>query len=106
MDTHTHTHHHVGGGAPVLDIGDDVGAVLALMDSSAEGTELFLRRDGDAGATIHTGVWTRHQNGTHVTAALFCELTSGMYWVLDPEGNDRLPIDVSGGQLAEIDLRS
>jgi hypothetical protein len=103
---HTHTHHHVGGGAPVLDIGEDVGAVLALMDSSAEGTELFLRRDGDAGATVHTGVWTRHQNGTHVTAALFCELTAGLYWVLDPEGKDRLPIDISGGQLREIDLRS
>ena len=73
---------------------------------SAEGTELFLRRDGDAGATIHTGVWTRHQNGTHVTAALFCELTAGTYWVLDPEGNDRLPIDVSEDSSAEIDLRS
>jgi hypothetical protein len=106
VHTHTDTHHHVGGGAPVLDIGDDVGAVVALMDPSAVGTELFLRREGDAGATIHTGVWMRHQNGAHVTAALFCELTEGTYWVLDPEGNDRLPVDISGGKLAELDLRS
>lgn len=106
MHGHAHLHHHVAGGASVLDIGEDVGAVIALMDPAAEGTELFLRRDGDAGPTIHTGVWTRHHNGMHIAAALFCEVTEGMYWVLDPDGNDRVPINIEGGQLAEIDLRS
>ena len=104
-DLHHHTHHHAGGGTPVLDIGGEVGAMVALMDSAAEGTELFLRREGSE-ATVHTGVWTRHQNGNHVTAALFCELTAGTYWVLDDAGTARLPVDISGGELAEIDLRS
>lgn len=101
-----HEHHHVSGGAAVLDIGGEVGALVALMDRSAEGTELFLHREGGEGEIVHTGVWTRHQNGDHVTAALFCELTAGTYWVLDADGTKRRPVDISGGELAEIDLRS
>jgi hypothetical protein len=106
MHTHrlAHTYHHVGGGAAVLDIGGDMGALVALMDPAAEGTELFLRRDGEE-ATVHTGVWTRHQDGNHVTAALFCELAAGTYWVLDDAGTNRLAVDISGGELVEIDLR-
>ena len=106
METHSHEHHDVGGGAAVLDIGGDVGALVALMDPSTEGSELFLRREGDAGPTIHTGVWTRHQGSEHVTVALFCELEADTYWVLDANGTDRVSIEIGGGELAELDLRS
>ena len=99
-----HHHHEVGGGAAVLDIGDDVGALLALMDPEAEGTELHVRL-AEASDTVHTGVWTRHQGGEHVTAALFCALREGTYWVLDEDGRDRIAAVVKGGELAELDLR-
>ena len=97
-------HHHARGGAPVLDIGDDVGALVALMDVDAAGTELFLRRESD-GTSVHTGVWTRHQGTQHVTAALFCALRAGTYRVLGADGSDRQLVDVRGGELAELDLR-
>jgi hypothetical protein len=99
-----HHHHAVGNGAAVLDIGDDVGALLALMDPEAEGTELHVRL-AEATHTVHTGVWTRHQGNRHVTAALFCALGEGTYWVLD-DGRDRIAVIVRGGELAEVDLRS
>jgi hypothetical protein len=101
---HHHDHHAVGGGAAVLDIGGDVGALLALMDADAEGTELHVRLTGSTN-TVHTGVWTRHRGQEHVTAALFCELSEGRYWVLDPDGRERIDVDVKGGELAELDLR-
>ncbi|HMK12986.1 MAG TPA: hypothetical protein VK461_15455 [Acidimicrobiales bacterium] len=101
-----HPHcHQVHGGAAVLDIGGGVGALLALMDDEAVGTELFLRRERSEG-TAHTGVWTRHQGSQHVTAALFCELRAGTYWVLRADGSDHLPVDVRGGELAHVDLRT
>jgi len=101
---HHHDHHAVGGGAAVLDIGEDVGALLALMDPDAEGTELYVRLSGSTD-TVHTGVWTRHRGDEHVTAALFCELSEGRYWVLDADGRERIDVSVKGGELAELDLR-
>jgi hypothetical protein len=99
-----HHHHTVHGGAAVLDIGDNVGALLALMNPEAEGTELFVRRD-DGTDTVHTGVWSRHQSNEHITAALFCSLPEGAYWVLEDDGRDRIAVTVKGGELAELDLR-
>ena len=55
--------------------------------------------------TVHTGVWTRHQGNEHVTAALFCALSEGAYWVLEDDGRDRIAVIVRGGELAELDLR-
>ncbi len=100
-----HHTHEVHGGAAVLDIGGDVGAMVAVLDSAAEGTELFLRPVA-GGHAVHTGVWTRHQGEEHITAALFCELAAGSYWVLDTDGSDRIAVDIAGGALTELDLRS
>ncbi len=96
---------HVHGGPPVLDIGGDVGALNIVLDDDAAGTELHLRTD-DPAFSIHTGVWTRHVGARHVTTALFCQLTAGTYWVLDADGRDVRAVDVAGGHLAELDLRS
>ena len=93
------------GGAPVLDIGGDVGAINVVLEDSSAGTELHLRSD-DPAFSIHTGVWTRHVGPDHVTTALFCELVEGTYWVLDADGSDVRCVEVTGGQLAELDLRS
>ena len=100
-----HAHHQVHGGVAVIDIGGDVGAMVALMDAAADGTELFLRPDGEPTRSVHTGVWTRHQNGEHVTAALFGELQAGSYWVLGPDGSEQLSVDIRGGELTGLDLR-
>jgi hypothetical protein len=101
-------HHHprAHGGAAVLDIGGDVGALVVLLDPDTEGIELHLRAAGETGSTIHTGVWERHQGGGHVTAALFHELTAGTWFVLDDHGDDVTAVTVTGGALATVDLRA
>lgn len=114
---HDHHHHdhphphgplesieHVHGGAPMLDIGGDIGALVVLMDDDSAGTELHLR--AEHGPAVHTGVWTRHQGNGHVTAALFCELAAGTYWVLDADGDDVSPVAITGGALTSADLRT
>ena len=60
---HPHPHgplesiRHVHGGAPALDIGGDIGALVVLLDPAAAGTELHLRADGAVGLQrAHRGV--------------------------------------------------
>ena len=103
------TYPHVHGGPPVLDIGADIGALVATMDPSAVGTELHLRSEHEPPISIHTGVWRRTFPGgpgpDELTAAVFAELLEGTYWALDPAGNDLIRVDIRGGELASIDLR-
>jgi hypothetical protein len=108
MGAHGHPHHHhhrVGGGAAVLDIGGDIGALVATMDHETAGTELFVRPRRDPTSTVHTGVWDREIGGHGVTAAVFPELPAGTYDVLDADGGVVDTVEIHGGEAAEIDLR-
>jgi hypothetical protein len=96
---------HVQGGPTVLDIGGDIGALVATVDDDAVGTELHLRSATSPQLDIHTGVWRRGTGTDAVTAAVFCELTEGAYWVLDAAGAATQRVTVRGGALASIDLR-
>ena len=100
---HGHHHHHARGGAAVLDIGGEVGALNVVLDERWTGRELYLRTD-DPDFSVHTGVWSRHQGGGHVTTALFLSLVEGTYWVLDAAGRDVREVEVRGGELAELEL--
>jgi hypothetical protein len=106
-DALAHAHQHqVQGGTPVIDIGDDIGALVVFMDDAEKGTELFLRPEGEPASTLHTGVWTRQHRGGHVTAAVFGELVEGSYWVLDAVGSDRFSVQIRGGELTQVDVRT
>lgn len=96
---------HVQGGPIVLDIGGDVGALVATMDDDTIGTELHLRSEERPLTDVHTGVWRRGSGAAAVTAAVFAELLAGAYWVLDEAGNQTHRVDIRGGALASIDLR-
>jgi hypothetical protein len=96
---------HVRGGPPVLDIGGDIGAMVATMTPETAGLELHLRSEHHPPVSVHTGVWERHLGDRIVTAAVFCELVEGTYWVLDATGADVHPVEITGGELATIDLR-
>ncbi len=97
---------HVHGGAPALNIGGDIGALVVLMDGITVGTELYVRSDRDPAVSVHTGVWNRDLGSGQVAAAVFCELESGAYSVLDANGVDVCSVGIAGGVLSEIDLRS
>jgi hypothetical protein len=96
---------HVQGGAPVIDIGGDIGALVATVDPEAVGTELHLRSEHDPPVEVHTGVWKRMLGSKTATAAVFAELVEGRYWVLDDAGQPMRQVTITGGEVAQIDLR-
>jgi hypothetical protein len=108
---HSHHEHHehewpaVRGGPPVLDIGGDVGAMVATMAPATVGLEIHLRSEHDPPVSVHTGVWERDLGDRTVTAAVFCELVEGAYWVLDGTGTPVHRVEVTGGELSTVDLR-
>ena len=50
-------------------------------------------------------MWDRHLGDRTVTAAVFCELVEGAYWVLDAAGTQVHRVEITGGELAAVDLR-
>jgi hypothetical protein len=108
---HTHPHgsshqHVVRGGPPVLDIGGDIGAMVAWMDDHEVGTELFLRSGHQPPINVHTGVWLRELGSRRLATALFPELVEGEYAVLDRDGRTVRTVHIAGGELTTIDLRT
>ena len=92
---------HVRGGAMVLDIGGSIGAVHVVVDERWVGRELFLATD-DPGFSTHTGVWTRHVDGGHVSSALFVAVEEGRYRVVGARGEAVADVDVRGGAVTEL----
>ena len=88
-----------------MNIGGDIGAMVATMDAAALGTELHLQSEHEPPIDVHTGVWARdHADGT-VVAAVFAELLEGTYRVLDSDGRPTQRVEVEGGRVTTVDLR-
>lgn len=111
---HDHTHpggavHEAGqppsGGPVVLDIGQDVGALIVQLDPDLVGTELHVRQPGHE-HTTHTGVWERELGQHRAVVAIFPALTEGPYAILDGNGGPVCDVTIVGGHVTERDLRT
>jgi hypothetical protein len=125
MHEHDHvhadgSHHHRHGGATVrrgetkpidgpvmLDIGGDIGAVIARLDDDLEGTELPILSldDPDWDPHTHTGVWRRHLGNTTAVVAVYPQLPAGGYQLTLADGRT-LELDVVGSEVNTLDLRT
>ena len=89
----------------VLDIGDDVGALVLHTPRTYHGREIEVSPLGRDGRRIHAAVLERSAMGQTMFAAVYAELQAGMYriWGDDP----RLPneVTISAGAVAEVDWR-
>jgi len=111
---HEHTHHaheHSYAARPhpefvVLDIGDDIGALIIHTDADMHGVEVEISPSGEDDRRSHKEVLERATNGTPAFTAVFDGVQVGSYtlWV-----NDRAierDVRIEGGVIATLDWRN
>jgi len=92
-------------GHAVLDIGDDIGALVIYFRRELCGWQIDVSPKVCTWQRVHTDVLERRSNGCPVFAALFLALPADDYLIW---GNSPQPVGevtVAGGQVAEIDWR-
>ncbi|MDQ1716981.1 MAG: hypothetical protein QOE89_934 [Pseudonocardiales bacterium] len=102
----TENNSHAGQGSVLLDIGDDIGALVLMMPTALEGCEIEVRPVGSHGPDephpVHVGVVGRPVDNRMQYSAVFGQLQEGSYEVyLRPDGPVRLSVSVAGGQVSE-----
>ena len=101
-----HTHEPAPRGGPVvMDIGGDVGGLIVRLDDSLEGTELPIEFAEDPQRDIHTGVWRRSLGEETVVVAVYPELREGSYRIHPGNDHAGAQLEITGGQVAHLDLR-
>jgi hypothetical protein len=97
---------HAGLGPVLLDIGDDIGAVVLSMPAELAGTEVEARpvATHPDGHLPHVGVLARSVAGRVSHAAVFGALPEGRYELyLRPAGPVALTVAVRGGEVTNAD---
>jgi hypothetical protein len=102
MAAHAHGFSH----CPVLDIGGEVGAIVAYLPAMPAGKELDIRPAGDDAGRFHTGVHLRLVQGVTLPVAVFPEVVAGRYELLDEQLAPIRALDVTGAEVTVVDLRS
>ncbi len=105
---------HAGKGSSVLlDIGEDVGALVVTMPAELEGVEIELRGRGhDHGHGHahwpHVAVVPRPSPaGELIQSAVFFEVPAGSYELyVRPDGPVQLTVDIRGGHVTQADWPS
>jgi hypothetical protein len=88
----------------VLDIGQDVGALIIYTEAASRGREIEVSPRGSA-ARVHVEVLERSINGRPVFAAVFPGLRAGDYDIWENTPNPSGPVTVVGGEVATVDWR-
>ena len=88
----------------VLDIGQDIGALIIYTEAELHGREIEVSPRGSA-TRVHVEVLERRINGRPVFAAVFPGLRAGEYDIwenfLKPSGT----VTIVGGEVATVDWR-
>jgi len=93
--------HSLAGLGPVLlDIGDDVGALLVHLPAAMVGAEIEVARAG--AAPQHVAVIARRAGDRVAPTAVFPALAEGTYRLhRKPDGPERMQATVVGGRITE-----
>lgn len=105
---HVHVHHenpHAGQGPVVLDIGEDVGALVVAMPETMADVEIEIRSVGASRRAhlSHVGVVGRPVRGRTMWSAVFSELHAGRYELYERvAGRPQLIVDISAGAVTQV----
>jgi hypothetical protein len=97
--TRVHTEH------AVLDIGDDIGALIIYSRRELCGRQIDVSPQGRTWQRIHTDILERRVDGSSVFAALFLSLLADEYIIWGAGARAVGEITITGGQVAEVDWR-
>ena len=108
---HEHAHatetqpSNLGLGAPVLDIGGDIGALVLYTTEDLEGLEIEVSLLTDPGHRTHTQIHKRTVNGRTFWAGVYAELQEGDYQVWWDDLTCERSFTITGGAVTELDWR-
>jgi len=86
----------------VLDIGEDMGALVIYTGEELRGKEIEVCPKANDAQRTHTAVLERKVNGRTMFAALFLALPEGDYTTCSTPSSE---VTIAGGQVAELDWR-
>ncbi len=110
---HTHEHEHppetqpsnLGLGAPVLDIGGDIGALVLYTTEELESLEIEVSLTTDLDHRTHTQIHKRTVNGRTFWAGVYAQLKEGDYQVWWDDASCERTFTITGGAVTELDWR-
>lgn len=86
----------------VLDIGQDIGALVVYTGEELRGREIEVSPKGNDTKRTHTAILERRVNGRVIYAGLFVALPAGDYTIWMEPGCD---VTITGGHVSEVDCR-
>ena len=107
-DRHGHTHDHTAAHRPhdeavVLELGEELGALVVYADPALLHLEIEISPDGADGDRSHKDVLERVVGGTSLFAAVFDRLPCGTYTLWHDDVALARNVTVTGGTIAELD---
>jgi hypothetical protein len=110
---HTHEPEHttetqpsnLGLGAPVLDIGGDIGALVLYTTEELESLEIEVSLTTDLDHRTHTQIHKRTVNGRTFWAGVYAQLKEGDYQVWWDDASRERTFTITGGAVTELDWR-
>ena len=87
----------------VLDIGEDIGALVIYTRQELLGKEIEVSPKGNDAHRVHTRVLERRANGLTMFAALFLALPAGDYMTWSYPSSE---VTIIGGEVAQVDWRN
>jgi hypothetical protein len=89
----------------VLDIGQDVGALIIYAKPELCGREIEVSPRGNDGKRVHVDVLERRIDGRSVFTAVFPRLREGDYDIWENTRNPAYSVTIIGGKVASVDWR-
>jgi hypothetical protein len=89
----------------VLDIGQDIGALIIYTEAALRGREIEVSPRGSVATRVHVEVLERRINGRPVFAAVFPRLRAGGYEIWANALNASGTVTIVGGEVATVDWR-
>jgi hypothetical protein len=87
----------------VLDIGGELGALIVHTEPDLHGIEVEISPEGNDGSRTHKEVLERRIDGRPAYTAVFDRLPQGQYTLWVEDVARARTVDVTGGEIAEID---